>query len=88
MVQKFSRINGPGYVALEKPIIIYSKMSEVKEKEFELFFNNKENVNMSFYKVDTNIQLSLLYLKDQKNALWKKFSAIYPDGIKCTLFIA
>ncbi|PKC65558.1 hypothetical protein RhiirA1_460880 [Rhizophagus irregularis] len=45
----------------------------------------KENINMSSYKVDAKTQL---YLKDQKNALWEKFSAIYPDGMKCTSFIA
>ncbi|CAG8666216.1 4495_t:CDS:2 [Cetraspora pellucida] len=62
--RKFSRINGPGCAALEKPTITRSKMSEVKEKEFKLFFNDKENVNMSSYKVDTNTNLPILYLKD------------------------
>ena len=63
-------------------------MSEVKEKQFELFFADKENVNMSSYKVDAKTQLPVLYLKDQKNALWKKFSAVYPDGMKRTSFMA
>ena len=63
-------------------------MLEVKEKQFELFFTDKANVNMSSYKVDAKTQLPVLYLKDQKNALWEKFSAIYPDGMKRTSFMA
>ena len=88
MARKYSRINGPGRPALEKPVITRSKMSEVKEKEFQLFFADKANVNMSSYKVDAKTQLSVLYLKDQKSALWKKFSATYPDGMKRTSFMA
>ena len=79
---------GPGCPALEKPLITRSKMPEVKEKEFELFFADKANVNMSSYKVDAKTQLSVLYLKDQKSALWEKFSATYPDGMKRTSFMA
>ena len=86
--RKFSRINGPGCIALEKPVITRSKMLDVKEKQFELFFNDKDNVNMSSYKVDVKTQLPVLYLKDQKSTLWEKFSAIYPDGMKRTSFIA
>ena len=63
-------------------------MSEVKEKQFELFFADKANVNMSSYKVDSKTNLSLLYLKDNKKTLWDKFEAIYPDGIKQTSFMA
>ncbi|UZO03157.1 uncharacterized protein OCT59_023569 [Rhizophagus irregularis] len=63
-------------------------MSEVKEKQFELFFADKENVNMSSYKVDAKTQLPVLYLKNQKNALWEKFSTTYPDGMKRTSFMA
>jgi hypothetical protein len=73
---------------LEKPLITRSKMPEVKEKEFELFFADKTNVNMSSYKVDAKTQLPVLYLKDQKSALWEKFSATYPDGMKRTSFMA
>ena len=62
-------------------------MPEVKEKEFELFFADKANVNMSSYKVDAKTQLPVLYLKDQKSALWEKFSATYPDGMKRTSFM-
>ncbi|GBB98765.1 hypothetical protein RclHR1_33110001, partial [Rhizophagus clarus] len=80
-------INGPGCPALEKPIIVRSKMSEVKEKEFQLFFADKTNVNMSSYKIDAKTQLPVLYLKDQKSAFWEKFSATYPNGMKHTSFM-
>ena len=62
-------------------------MLEVKEKEFELFFADKANVNMNSYKVDAKTQLLVLYLKNQKSALWEKFSTTYPDKIKCTFFM-
>ena len=35
-------------------------MPEVKEKEFELFFANKANINMNSYKVDAKTQLPVL----------------------------
>ncbi|RHZ84344.1 hypothetical protein Glove_83g48 [Diversispora epigaea] len=50
-------------------------MSEVKVKEFELFFTDKVNVNMSFYKVDAKLNYHIF---------WEKFSATYPNGMKRT----
>jgi hypothetical protein len=43
---------------------------------------------MSSYRVDPKTNLPLLYLKDDKEALWQKFEATYPDGIKRTSFMA
>jgi len=43
---------------------------------------------MSSYRVDPKTNLPLLYLKDNKEALWQKFEATYLDGIKRTSFIA
>jgi len=43
---------------------------------------------MSSYCVDPKTNLPLLYLKDNKEALWQKFEATYPNGIKRTSFIA
>jgi hypothetical protein len=43
---------------------------------------------MSSYRVDPKTNLPLLYLKDNKEALWQKFEATYPDGIKRTSFMA
>ncbi len=59
-----------------------------KEKQFEAFFADKANVNMSSYKVDPKTNMLILYLKDQKSELWKKFSQEYPDGMKKTSFMA
>ena len=63
-------------------------MAEIKEREFELFFADKANVNISSYHIDKKTQLPVLYLKDQKSALWEKFSVMYPDGMKRTSFMA
>ncbi|CAG8531406.1 10493_t:CDS:2, partial [Diversispora eburnea] len=48
----------------------------------------KDNVSMSSYKVHSKTNLSILYLKDNKEALWKKYEVTYPDGIKQTSFMA
>ena len=42
---------------------------------------------MSLYKVDPQTKLPVLYLKDNKTALWEKFSETYPDGFKQTTFM-
>ncbi|PKK57370.1 hypothetical protein RhiirC2_866515, partial [Rhizophagus irregularis] len=86
--RKYSRTNGPGCIAICKPTVTRSRISEVKDKEFEAFFADKENVSMSSYKVHSKTNLPILYLKDNKDALWKKFEATYPDGIKRTSFMA
>lgn len=85
--KKYSRINGPGCVAVKKPTITRSRISEVKDQEFRTFFADKDNVSMSSYKVDPKTNLPILYLKDNKESLWKKFEATYPSGIKRTSFM-
>ena len=80
--REYQHKNGPGCKAIDKPIIVRKQMAEIKEREFELFFADKANVNMSSYHIDKKIQLPVLYLKDQKSALWEKFSATYSDGMK------
>ncbi len=59
-------------------------MSVVKNQDFEKFFSNRENVTIISYKVDLKTNLPILYLKDQKKALWYKF---YPNGMKRTSFM-
>jgi hypothetical protein len=86
--RKHSRINGPGCPAKNKPTVKRSYISEIKDREFESFFSDKNNVSMSSYRVNSKTNLPLLYLKDNKKALWQKFEAIYPDGIKRTSFMA
>jgi len=39
------------------------------EDQFEWFMSNKENVNLSSYKIDIKTGLPLKYLSDQKEAL-------------------
>jgi hypothetical protein len=73
---------------MTKPIITKSRVSEIQDQEFEAFFADKDNVTISSYKVDSKTNLPLLYLKDNKKALWDKFEATYPDGIKRASFMA
>ncbi|CAG8697322.1 3713_t:CDS:2, partial [Racocetra persica] len=80
--RKYSRINGPGCIAINKPIVTQNQISEIKNREFEVFFADKDNVFMSSYKVHSKTNLPILYLKDNKEALWKKYEAIYSDRIK------
>jgi len=61
---------------------------KVQDQQFEAFFSDKNNVSMSSYAVDNKTGLPLLYLKDNKQTLWEKFEATYPDGIKRTSFMA
>jgi hypothetical protein len=55
--------------------------------QFELFFADKKNVNMSSYKTDNKSGLPVLYLQDHKQALWKNFHEQYPDGMQRTSFM-
>ncbi|RHZ76925.1 hypothetical protein Glove_187g61 [Diversispora epigaea] len=86
--KKYGRTNGPGCPVKKKPIITCTKISEIKDKEFETFFSDKNNVSMSSYQVDSKTNLPILYLKDNKETLWHKFEATYPDEIKRTYFMA
>ncbi|RHZ53218.1 hypothetical protein Glove_444g25 [Diversispora epigaea] len=83
----FARINGSGCPIIEKPIIYRTRFSEEAKNQFEKFFSDKSIVNMSSYKVDPKTKLPMLYLKDNKTALWEKFLEIYPDGFKRTTFM-
>ncbi|RHZ54938.1 hypothetical protein Glove_421g38 [Diversispora epigaea] len=67
--RKYSQINGPGYIAINKSIVTRSRISKVKDREFEAFFADKDNVSMSSYKVHSKTNLPILYLKDNKEAL-------------------
>jgi len=42
---------------------------------------------MSSYKVDPKTNMLILYLKNQKSELWKKFLQEYPDNMKKISFI-
>jgi hypothetical protein len=55
--------------------------------QFENFFVDKKNVNMSSYKTDNKSGLPVLYLQDHKQALWEKFHEKYPDGMQRSSFM-
>ncbi|CAG8634508.1 546_t:CDS:2, partial [Diversispora eburnea] len=83
----FARINGPGCSIIKKLTIHHTRFSEEAKDQFEKFFSDKSIVNMSSYKVDLQTKLPVLYLKDNKTALWKKFLETYPDGYKQIIFM-
>ncbi|UZO17066.1 uncharacterized protein OCT59_008428 [Rhizophagus irregularis] len=85
--RKHARINGYGAPLLEKPVIHRIKLKEEMLSQFESFFADKRNVNMSSYKTDNKSGLPVLYLQDHKQALWKKFHEQFPNedlGGLCT----
>ncbi|RGB39733.1 hypothetical protein C1646_754231 [Rhizophagus diaphanus] len=86
--RKYATLNGSGYRQIKKPIIIRSPpFTKEIEDQFEAFFSDKANVSMSSYKVDPRTNRLIPYLFDQKESLWKRFSEIYPNGMKRTAFI-
>ena len=56
--------------------------------QFQLFFSDKNNVNMSSYKVEPKTGLPILYLKENKISLWDKYLELYPNGMKRSTFMA
>lgn len=62
-------------------------MTDEMLDQFQLFFSDKNNVNMSSYKVDQKTGLPILYLKDNKKALWNKYLELYPNGMKRSSFM-
>ncbi|UZO10793.1 uncharacterized protein OCT59_002371 [Rhizophagus irregularis] len=85
--RKHARFIGYGVPPLFKPIVQRVKLSEESLVQFEVFFSNKENVNMSSYKTDSETGLPVLYLQDTKALLWKKFSESFPNGMRRTSFM-
>ena len=61
-------------------------MTEIKEKQFLMFFQDRSIVMQSSYQVDKN-GLPILYMRDQKIKLWKKFEETFPNGMKKTSFM-
>lgn len=72
---------------MEKPVIHRIKLKEEMLSQFESFFADKRNVNMSSYKTDNKSGLPVLYLQDHKQALWKKFHEQFPNGMQRTSFM-
>jgi len=61
-------------------------MSEIKERQFLIFFQDRSVVAQSSYQVDKNGS-PILYMRDQKIKLWKKFEETFPNGMKKTSFM-
>ena len=81
------RKNGPGCKDLDKPICHQTRLDPEKASQFEQFIEDKANIIMSSYKTDTKTGLPVKYLRDNKEALWEKFHATYPNGIQHTTFM-
>ncbi|RHZ86841.1 hypothetical protein Glove_43g2 [Diversispora epigaea] len=84
--RKHARLYGPGAPPLQKLKKTVQRLNDIQEDQFLLFFQDRENVTMSSYKVDSKTGLPVLYLRDQKCDLWKKFIETYPNGMKKTAF--
>ncbi|RHZ63157.1 hypothetical protein Glove_332g31 [Diversispora epigaea] len=82
----YCNINRPGCSMLNRPIITRTRITEEMEDQFKKFFSDKNIMNLNSYRVDKN-GLPLKYLKDKKETLWKKYSELYPNGIKRTTFL-
>jgi hypothetical protein len=78
---------GYGAPSLSKPVITRNKLNDEQLKQFDLFFSDKENVNMSSYKTEVKTGLPVLYLQDSKSSLWGKFHEKYSDGMQRTAFM-
>ena len=87
--KKYAILNSSGCRQINKSVIIRNPpFTKEIEDQFEAFFSDKANVSMSLYKVDPRTNRPILYLLDQKKSLWKRFSEIYPNGMKRTSFMA
>ncbi|CAJ0640887.1 13349_t:CDS:2 [Entrophospora sp. SA101] len=47
-----SKVNGPGCAGVEKPIITRVRITEEAKRQFEIFFADKNIVNLSSYRVN------------------------------------
>ncbi|CAG8502338.1 9668_t:CDS:10, partial [Scutellospora calospora] len=82
-----TRLYGPSSPPIEMPKKKIQIMAEFKEKQFELFFLDKNNVTMSSYKIDPKTNLPILYFCNNKTELWKKFQQMFPNVMKKTSFM-
>ena len=71
--KRYARINGPRCLQLDKPKISRERITPEVQAQFDLFFSDKAKVSISSYKVDSKTNLPILYLQDDKQALWKNF---------------
>ena len=61
------------------------KMEQIDQ--FDSFFMRKDIVKMSSYQTHSKSGLPIMYLQDNKQALWEKFSEEYPNEMHRTAFM-
>ncbi|CAG8519670.1 27311_t:CDS:2, partial [Racocetra persica] len=86
--RKHSRLYSVGAPPMEMPKKTTKLMAKFKERQFKIFFSDKDNVTMSSYKTDPKTNLSILYLRDNKALLWKKFQQTFPNEMKKISFMS
>ena len=80
-------MNGFGAPPFEKSKLHRLKFTIEQLDQFNNFFMRKDIVNMSSYRSHSKSGLPIMYLQDDKQTLWKKFSEEYPNGLRCTAFM-
>ncbi|GBC35518.2 hypothetical protein GLOIN_2v1880126 [Rhizophagus irregularis DAOM 181602=DAOM 197198] len=85
--KRHSRLCGYGCPPMLKPVTHRMRLSQEKLDQFDSFFSDKNNVNMSSYKTDNESGLPILYLQNNKKSLWEKFTELYPNGMGRTSFM-
>ena len=85
--RKHANMYGYGAPSLSKPVFTRNKLNQEQLDQFQLFFNDKENVSMSSFKTETKTGLPVLYLQDSKKSLWENFHEKYPNGMQHTSFM-
>lgn len=80
-------MNGFGAPPIEKPKFRRLKFKPEQIDQFDSFLTRKDVVNMSSYRTHSKSGLPIMYLQDNKQALWEKFSEEYPSGMRRTAFM-
>ncbi|CAG8612965.1 28554_t:CDS:2, partial [Racocetra persica] len=83
----WNKLYSPGAPLLQKLKRTASRLTNIQKEQFLSFFQDRDNVIMSSYYTDSK-ESPILYLRNQKSEIWKKFYKTYPDGMKRTSFIA
>lgn len=85
--RSYATVNGPGCPTLCKPTITRVRLAEESLDQLTAFLLDKNIATPSSYKVDAATGLSVMYLKDTKESLWRQFFELHPNGMKRTAFI-
>ncbi|RIA95506.1 hypothetical protein C1645_816598 [Glomus cerebriforme] len=80
-------LNSFGAPPIEKLKLHRLKFKIAQIDQFDHFFIRKDIVNMNSYRTHSKSGLSIMYLQDHKQALWKKFSEKYPNKMYHIIFM-